>query len=52
MTQTVHETPEDFAARALELLEQSYAYYSPDPEEATEAVQATEETYFEYVKAA
>ena len=52
MTHSNQDTPEDFAARALELLEQSYAYYSPDPEEVTEAVQATEETYFEYVKAA
>ena len=46
------ETPEDFAARALEVLEQAYAYYA-EPAKSAYAVQAADaETYYEYVKAA
>ncbi|MBO9478339.1 hypothetical protein J7382_12405 [Shimia sp. R11_0] len=46
----VAETTEDFAARALELLEQSYEYYS-QPVRVVENRQQSE-TYYEYVKAA
>ena len=45
--------PEDFAARALELLEQSYAYYSAPLRTVPKAQAEPEnETYYEYVKAA
>lgn len=40
---------EDFAARALELLEQSYAYYS---QPIRKVDTSASETYYEYVKAA
>ncbi len=48
------ETPENFADRALELLEQAYAYYDqPLRTVATgDNVSQSEETYYEYVKAA
>ncbi|MBO9396499.1 hypothetical protein J7400_07405 [Shimia sp. R9_2] len=45
-------TPEDFAARALEVLEQAYAYYSEPPRRPVLVQDSDEETYFEYVKAA
>lgn len=45
--------PEDFAERALELLEQAYAYYQPPLKTVTKAQAGNNgETYFEYVKAA
>ncbi|WP_204113531.1 hypothetical protein [Shimia biformata] len=44
-------TPENAAARALELLEQSYAYYS-QPLSVIETGKVKDETYYEYVKAA
>ena len=44
------ETPEDFAARALEMLEQSYAYYSQPPRIVD--TKPVSESYYEYVKAA
>jgi hypothetical protein len=46
-------TPENVAARALELLEQAYAYYTP-PLKPVAKAQASQgsETYYEYVKAA
>lgn len=44
------EKPEDFAARALEVLEQSYAYYSQPLRSVSRT--PTSETYYEYVKAA
>ena len=48
-----HNTPEDIAQRALELLEQAYAYYTPPlkPVAKAQAPQGSE-TYYEYVKAA
>lgn len=50
MSAPKNESPEDFAARALELLEQSYAYYTQPPR-AVET-KPVSETYYEYVKAA
>ena len=45
--------PEDVAARALELLEQAYAYYSPPLRTVPKGQADTRnETYYEYVKAA
>ncbi len=46
-------TPENVAERALELLEQAYAYYTP-PLTPVAKAQAPQdgETYYEYVKAA
>ncbi len=44
---------EDFAARALEILEQSYEYYSAPLRTVPKAQAEPEnETYYEYVKAA
>lgn len=44
---------DDFAARALECLEQAYAYYSAPFKNVTKAQAESEsETYYEYVKAA
>lgn len=40
---------EDFAARALELLEQSYAYYN---QPIRQVDNSASETYYEYVRAA
>lgn len=40
---------EDFAVRALELLEQAYAYYNLPPRKVDTTAS---ETYYEYVKAA
>jgi hypothetical protein len=53
MSNSYDDKPEDFAARALELLEQAYAYYQP-PLKTVAKAQAKEgnETYYEYVKAA
>ncbi|MCP9480566.1 hypothetical protein NNA36_01195 [Shimia sp. CNT1-13L.2] len=53
MSNSYDDKPEDFAARALELLEQAYAYYQP-PLQTVAKAQAKEgnETYYEYVKAA
>ena len=50
MSTSKTEKPEDFAARALELLEQSYAYYTQPPRAVETKAQA--ETYYAYVKAA
>ena len=48
-----HNEPENFAERALELLEQAYAYYTPPLKVATRGQAGTaSETYYEYVKAA
>lgn len=46
-------TPENIAERAMELLEQAYAYYTP-PLKPVAKAQAPQnaETYYEYVKAA
>ncbi|MEQ9694257.1 hypothetical protein [Shimia sp. SDUM112013] len=50
---TSNHKPEDFAERALELLEQAYAYYQP-PLQMVAKGQARKDSadYFEYVKAA
>lgn len=48
-----HDYPEDFAARALELLEQAYGYYNLPPRSpANETLRPQSETYYQYVKAA
>jgi len=45
--------PEDVAARALELLELAYAYYTPTLRTVpTGQADSRNETYYEYVKAA
>lgn len=44
------ETPEDVAARALELLEEAYSYYTQPPRSVES--KPVSETYYEYVKAA
>lgn len=45
--------PEDFATRALELLEQAYGYYNLPPRAvAFEPTRTHSETYYQYVKAA
>ena len=50
---TSQNRPEDFAARALELLEQAYAYYTPPLKSVPRGEAKLEsETYYEYVKAA
>lgn len=50
MSASENESPEDFAARAMEVLEQACAYYTQSPRVAE--VKASSETYYEYVKAA
>ncbi|MCW8843578.1 MAG: hypothetical protein OQK00_09205 [Rhodobacteraceae bacterium] len=46
-------TPESVAERALELLEQAYAYYTPPLTPVAKAqASPNAETYYEYVKAA
>ena len=52
MSASKNETPEDFGARALEVLEQAYAYYSEPPRRPSLVVENDVETYFEYVEAA
>ncbi|WP_197917026.1 hypothetical protein [Thiosulfatihalobacter marinus] len=53
MSTSQNAAPENVAERALELLEQAYAYYTP-PLKAVARGQAApaSETYYEYVKAA
>lgn len=46
------ETPEDFATRALEVLEQAYGYYQAPAKSMYLAYENSAETYYEYVKAA
>lgn len=43
---------QDKAARALEILEQAYAYYSQPVIQIPKKSEQPVETYFEYVKAA
>ncbi len=48
-----YQGPENIADRALEMLEQSYAYYTPPLQPVAKAQAAKDaETYYEYVKAA
>lgn len=50
---TERNEPENVAERALELLEQAYAYYSaPLKVVAKGQAKPAQETYYEYVKAA
>lgn len=50
MSASKNESPEDFAVRAHEVLEQAYGYYTQLPRVAE--VKPSSETYYEYVKAA
>ncbi len=50
MSASKNESPEDFAVRAQEVLDQAYGYYIQPPRVAE--VKPSSETYYEYVKAA